>query len=268
MKRMILNRKRIQGFTLLEFFIALTIGLIILAGVLQIYLISKRSSNLENAFAQVQENGRFIQAYVQRIIRLSGYRSPPTQPTVFTPMTDVFTAGSQYITGTTGTGTNGSDTLIIRYEGSGNGAGTPDGNIRDCLDRSADQGTIVTNTFSINANFEFQCQAVNANAAPSNSTQVLIGGVENFKVLYGEDLDGDRNADRYVPSNYAFLNMNNVVSIRISLLLRSDQAVTPYPQQSTYYLAGTSYTPAVADQIFRRQVTFTVLLRNLKSAPV
>lgn len=255
--------KHQRGFTLLEIFVAITISLILLAGVLQIFLHAKTTYNLSTSLAQLQENARFIENYLVRIIRLAGYRSQPPVRSDFTPMANVFTSANPYISGTHGAGINGSDTLTVRYQGSGNGTGTPDGSVLDCLNVAVDANTVATNVFSLTNNYELQCQALNADSPTPNNTQILISGVENFQVLYGEDLDGDYSADRYVPANYAFLNWADVVSVRLCLLMRSDAPSNPFKQQQTFYLIGTSFTPAVADNYLRTPLTFTILLRNL-----
>ncbi|MBS0289911.1 MAG: PilW family protein [Proteobacteria bacterium] len=254
--------KKSQGFSLLEVFVAITISLILLEGVLLTFLNSKSTYNLTNGYAQLQENARFIENYVVRNVRLAGYRSPPAQPSQFTSTTDIFTAALPYVTGTFNTGPNGSDTLTIRYQGSGNGTGTPDGTIVDCLNVAADANTIVTNTYSLTSNNELQCQAQNANSTNSNNTQILMSGVENFKVLFGEDLNGDFSADRYVRANYAYLTWSDIVSVRISLLLRSDSPVSRFKENPTFYMIGTSYTPTAADNYLRTPMSVTVLLRN------
>lgn len=255
--------KHQRGFTLLEVFIAIVIGLILMAGVLEIFLHSKTTYNLSSSLSQLQENGRFIENYLVRIVRLAGYRTTPPVSNEFTPMNNLFTSANPYITGTHGAGVNGSDTLTVRYQGSGNGAGTPDGTVLDCLNVAVDANTIATNTFSLTNNNELQCQAQNPNSPTPDNTQVLISGVENFQVLYGEDLDGDFSADRYVPANYPFINWADIVSVRLCLLMRSDAQSNPFRQQQTFYLIGTSYTPAAADNYLRTPLTFTILLRNM-----
>lgn len=258
-------RKLNQGFSLIEVMVSITLSLILLAGVLQIFLNTKNMYNLGSGFSQLQENGRFTSAYLARTIRFAGYRSTPTAGN-FTAMDSIYPATAPYISGTNNTGQNGSDTLTIRYQGSGDGAGNPDGTMKDCLNRPIDANTISTNTFSLTANNELQCQAVNANASPSSSTQILINGVENMHVLYGEDLNNDNTADRYVAANFASLDWTKVVSVRLSLLLKSDDPIKPQATSITYNLLGTTYTPA-ADQFLRQQVTFTILLRNQVTKP-
>jgi len=263
--RMMLIRKLNQGFSLIEVMVSITLSLILLAGVLQIFLNTKNMYNLGSGFSQLQENGRFTSAYLARTIRFAGYRSTPSTGN-FPMMEITFPTTAPYINGTSNAGQNGSDTLTIRYQGSGNGSGTPDGTIRDCLNQPIDANTIATSTFSLTANNELQCQAINSNAATANSTQILINGVENMHMLYGEDLNNDNTADRYVGSNFVGLDLNKVVSVRLSLLLRSDDPIKPNTNSITYNLLGTTYTPST-DQFMRQQVTFTILLRNQVSKP-
>lgn len=249
-----------QGFSLTELIIAITLSFILLGGVLQLFFNSKRIYLLSNAYSQLQENGRFITEYLSRNIRLSGYRSTPTN-TQFEAQSSIFSNAAPYISVNAAPGINGSDILTIRYQGSGNGAGTPDGTIRDCLNRPVDANVIATNIFSINANYELQCQALNTSASTNNATDILVEGLENIKILFGEDLDGDLSADRYVSPNYAGINLANIVSARVSLLLRSTNDVKGTASTKAYSLAGSNFTP-VADKKIRQLFSFSVQLRN------
>lgn len=256
-----------SGFSILEVFIAIVISMIMLAGVLQIFINSKNVYNLQTNFAQIQENGRFAAAYMARIIHLAGYRTPPTTASVFPEIDSVFISPNSPVTGANNTGTNTSDSITVRYQGSGNGTGTPDGTIRDCLNQPVDSNTIATSTFSITSNNELQCQAVNPNASPSTNTQILISGVESMQVLYGEDVDGDGTADRYVSASFSGLQMSRVVSVRVSILLLSNDPVDLIANSTSYNLLGQVYTPTNTKYL-RQLMTFTVVLRNLLSDPI
>lgn len=257
-----------RGFSILEGLIAIVISMILLAGVLQVFIGNKNVYRLQTNFTEVQENGRFAASYLSRIIRLAGYRTPPITAETFTDMDALFpTSGTFTPAGSVVTGTNGAnDTLAVRYQGSGNGTGTPDGTVRDCLNQPIDANTIATSTFSLTANNELQCQAVNPNASPANNTQILVSNVENMQVLFGEDVDGDGTADRYVASSFPTLDLTRVVSVRVSLLIRSTEGADLTPTSVSYYMLGQNYTPANST-FLREQITFTVVLRNLISEP-
>lgn len=98
----------------------------------------------------------------------------------------------------------------------------------------------------------------------SGSTMVsepLVEGVENMQILYGEDTDSptDGSANRYLAAGTAGLNMTNVVSVRLSLLLRSaEDNITTQPQPYAYN--GATITPT--DRRLRRVFTTTIRIRN------
>jgi type IV pilus assembly protein PilW len=92
-----------------------------------------------------------------------------------------------------------------------------------------------------------------------DDAQELIEGVENMQVLYGEDTDGDRQADRYIEADAAGLDMDNVVSVRVALLVSSVHAnVTNEAQPVTFNGA----TVAGTDRRLRQVFTATLTLRN------
>ena len=94
----------------------------------------------------------------------------------------------------------------------------------------------------------------------------LVEGIENMQVWFGEDTDadsegagGDGTANRYVPANTSDLNMDRVVSVRISLLAVSpNDNVTTEP--APYFFNGDWVTPD--DRKLRKVFTTTITLRN------
>ena len=61
------------GVSLVEIMIALVLGLILTAGVAQIYLSSKQTYRLQEAQSRIQENGRYALEFITRDLRLTGY---------------------------------------------------------------------------------------------------------------------------------------------------------------------------------------------------
>ncbi|MHB8744289.1 MAG: PilW family protein [Sulfuricaulis sp.] len=61
------------GFTMIELMVALTLGLILLAAVGQIYVTSRSSYTLQEALGQIQESGRFAMEFLTEDIRMAGY---------------------------------------------------------------------------------------------------------------------------------------------------------------------------------------------------
>ena len=95
----------------------------------------------------------------------------------------------------------------------------------------------------------------------------LLEGVENMQILYGEDtLNNDQVVDQYVTANNV-TNWQNVITIRLGLLMSSGEQVAAQDDANTYNVAGTlisdSSTPAHAgDRRLRYVVNTTINLRN------
>lgn len=86
----------------------------------------------------------------------------------------------------------------------------------------------------------------------------LIEGIEQMQVLYGVDTDDDDFPNRYLVST-AVINMLDVISVRLMLLVRSESAtVTEDAQSYTYNNIDT----VAADRRLRQVFSTTIALRN------
>jgi len=65
---------RQTGFTLVEVLVAVTISIILLVGVIQIFATTKRSYKLDESLARLQENGRFATDILARDVRMAGFQ--------------------------------------------------------------------------------------------------------------------------------------------------------------------------------------------------
>jgi len=68
------NAPRQMGFTLVEILVAVTISMILLVGVIQIFATTKRSYKLDESLARLQENGRFATNILARDVRMAGFQ--------------------------------------------------------------------------------------------------------------------------------------------------------------------------------------------------
>lgn len=101
-----------------------------------------------------------------------------------------------------------------------------------------------------------------ANSSPAYDLQAqpeeMVEGVDGLALLYGEDTDGDRAANRYVTAN-AVGTWNNVVSVHPQVLLATvldRTATSPQP----YTFNGVTRTPT--DLRLRSVLTSVVTVRN------
>src|SRR5262245_20921603 len=131
-----------RGVTMIELLVAVTIGLLITLVVAQLFLGSRQTFATTDDVSRMQENIRFTHQMLIRVVHLASYKSQPNSLTltVFNPAT------SPAIAATDGAGT-ASDTLTIRYQGSGDGLGAADGTVVDCLGVALDSGVTAVNIF-------------------------------------------------------------------------------------------------------------------------
>jgi type IV pilus assembly protein PilW len=101
-----------------------------------------------------------------------------------------------------------------------------------------------------------------SNSVPAYDGQAqpeeIVEGVEGLALLFGEDLDGQRAANRYVTAD-GVGNWANVVSLRTQVLLgttRDNVATSPQP----YTFGGSSTTPT--DRRVRSALASVVTVRN------
>ena len=62
-----------RGFTLVEMMVALVVGFLVLAGIGQIFIKTKRASVLQDELARMQENSRYAMQLLNNEIRSAGY---------------------------------------------------------------------------------------------------------------------------------------------------------------------------------------------------
>jgi type IV pilus assembly protein PilW len=62
-----------RGIGLVEIMVALTLGLVLVGGVLQVFISNKQTYRMQEAHARLQENGRFAMEKISRDIREAGY---------------------------------------------------------------------------------------------------------------------------------------------------------------------------------------------------
>ncbi len=96
--------------------------------------------------------------------------------------------------------------------------------------------------------------------AKPGSKEEILEGVESLQILYGEDTNNDNSPNYYVSADKV-VNWKNVVSLKLSLLLRSRKNNMTNPAQ-TLSFNGETITLADGDRYLRRVFTTTIALRN------
>lgn len=255
------KRTREAGFTMIEMMIAMTLGLLLVVVIGQVFVTSKESFRTTEDLSRLQENARFAASQLSRVVRMAGYMTNPLDtPAVVFPVA----TSQQAIVGTDG-GASVADQVTVRYQGSG--AGTADGTVLDCQGNAIRAGEMAVARFYLapganGANALF-CDNTGTVGPSIVAAQVeLASDVENIQILYGEDTDLDGTANRYLPAGAGGVaDFDNVVSVRVALLVRSQGQVAASVNTNTYDLLGTVVDP-VDDRRLRRVYISTITLRN------
>ena len=108
-------------------------------------------------------------------------------------------------------------------------------------------------------------RVLSANQGMGNEEQ-LVEGIENIRILYGVDNDGDNTADSFMPvPNVTSLMWDQVteqiVALRIFLLVRSTEPDNSYTNRTVYTL-GDKTIAAANDNFRRKVVSTTIVLEN------
>lgn len=212
---------------MVEMLIAVGISAFLLLIVAVMFSSTSSLRALQTSLAGINETGRFAISMLSRDLRLAGY--------VDNNFLDG--AGVDSITVVSDTVANGGDNITIRYETD------KDCNYADTV------GGIAVNVYSIDAtNFTLVC-----------NDEPLVDDIEQMQIYLGQDTDGDGVANRMMAPDDAGLNMAQVVSLRLNLLVRSAQDSRASSAQ-TYVFDDTTVT--ATDGRLRREYSITVALRN------
>lgn len=119
------TQRRQHGFSMVELMVAITISLLLLAGVIQIFLASRQTYTLQDGMARLQENARYALGRISNEISASGYlgcMESFNQDSISNNLVNQLN-GYDYanpISAANDTGTDGTDILYVRFGSSGN----------------------------------------------------------------------------------------------------------------------------------------------------
>jgi len=309
------------GFTLIELLIAVTIGLVILASSLSLYVASSRGSQLSQVETQMNEDGILALNLIQQQLKQAGYSRQLIPAAGATVMGNYagpavrgcdggFTDAAADFGALACTNGGGSDAIAIRYEAT-----------RFNTQRTTDATPLATNCVGQTINAATASQASPAPTPPPDiyaladnryyvtdaSTQPmlscrgmrtsggantmggsepLLANVESMQILYGvakrpsaelaatydplrhqivsylKASDVDALDPSGVLANATEDRWARVLSVRVCLLMRSDQIVKDVPPGGNAYKDCNNVDATGDDGYLRRTYTTTVLLRN------
>lgn len=312
------------GLSLIEVMIAITLGLILMAGLIQFFIGSKQSYQVLGAINGMQENGRYALRVIGDSLHAAdhwgGVESSDVSGTpvvagigscdaawihnvsegirgfeggAASPLPAGCTAAADYQPDT--------DAFVVRHAG-GTYYSTADitsnndiwvnttiggvANLSTGTDVVApgDQNGVYNYPYNVDAYFIRPCSAPAGAACAATddggnpiptltrltlvgntlTQQSLVSGVEQMQIEYGVDTDADNNTDFYASAAAITASQwAQVASVRISLVVRSDQRGKATDLTAYTLPGGFIYTPAVNDQRYTRKVfTRLIQIRN------
>lgn len=252
-----------RGFTLVEIMVALTLGLLVMIGVIQVFISTQQSARIQQAASRMQEDGRIAMDILNQYIRLAGYAAYPWDKAL-----NIGGAGSTWNPAMNERGfpadanwplagqiirggesdVNGADSIRIRYQGA------DDGSITTCLGRVVPANNPALPINQLMADITFSLSPPDAdggralwctdNSGPNPVPQPLVGGLQDMQIWYGlsQGAGGIQangrltGATAYVRADQVPANeWDRVIGVRISLLVRSDQdRLTLEPQNIVF----------------------------------
>jgi type IV pilus assembly protein PilW len=243
------GRRKQSGLSIVELMVAMTIGLFLLLVIANLFIGSKQTYRNQDSLSRLQENGRFVITLLGKSIREAGYHNVS-----FTTRTTMYAWNGQsnvtwpfptvsILAGTEGT-SNAPDSITVSEDST-----------VDCT--NATVTSPVQNKYSVDTTkAQLICTSVSSGAQTA-----LLDGVEDLQVLYGETVG---TAQRYVPANTTGLNMNNVYTVRVCVLLRTiETGLTTTPQKYTDCQGNTNQSKS--DGRVRQAFSETFSIRSISS---
>ncbi|MEN8206692.1 MAG: PilW family protein [Pseudomonadota bacterium] len=311
-----------RGFSLVELMVALVITLILLAGIGQIFLSSKKSYTLQDSLSRMQENGRYAMDTLSQDLRRAGYwggnsdiaaidgtlpRLAENGTCLGSGNTDWARMLDKKIFGLNDNRTNydclpsttlpPQDVLLVRFAAPWQVGGTTtpafqndhfylrsslfEGKFFKGSDEASNPITaaavrtseLVARAYFINPATAAGTNKCGGGTVPSlfrlglangvPTIEEIAYGVENLQVQYGLDTGPPAN------SVNSFVNAagptdpmwDQVIAVRIWLLIRSECPDTGYTNDTIYSMGGANL-PAFNDSYRRKLYTSTIRLRN------
>ncbi|GAB3686000.1 hypothetical protein GCM10028792_39610 [Salinisphaera aquimarina] len=232
--------------------VALVVGLLLLAGVLQILLGNRESFDAQRSKAHLQENARLASFILENTVAHAGYRTE-----LDSSETHLFPEfGTQFAEGAVVSGqanTRGqSDTLRVRFQGEGGVH-----NCRGTAIGTTDEPQETSFELYVNDDDALICHVIGGDRQP------LVENVDRFEVRYGLDTDNSTTGvDRYV-SDLTGFDATQIRSVRVQLLLRSAPQENLLPTASAQQFSFSDRsTQTFTDRRGRLLLDQTIALRN------
>lgn len=287
-----LTHKKHAGVTLIELMIAMALGIGLTLAVINIVMVTNRSSSLADGLSQSQETGRFALSYMSKAIQMAGYTTGTDE---INPFIEICPANNYALGHCTYDKTGGYDystpaqpergdrialTRQVSVTDNKNCAGQDINTASKPNNITAD--TIVIDTFWVEEDssgepnlycLTYLDPAVITNAPNSfeKNKQPIANGITAMHVLYGyseaPDPGKNRNVTRYIAANELpvdpvtnRVDWKRVYSVRLAILTHSYEESSLKKKVRGYVLMDSE--PYTYNDSFSRQIFTTTIARK------
>ncbi len=226
------SRVRQAGLSLIELMISVVLGLLLVAGAMQIFLSNTQAFRLQDNISGAQESGRLALEIVLADLRRAGieYAKADSGATI---LHGVAAKDGSATTAALPGLLNNSDEITISYR-----VPLEVGNVSDCEGNVVAPGGLVSNRYFVRMDTNPAIPALFC-AGGAGAGTALVRGVESFQLQYGvmnppavlrpelKDINANGFASpaRYVLGQAASGTDLRITSIRVGLLMRSEAGI-------------------------------------------
>lgn len=234
--------KQQSGFTIIEFMIAGTLGLILLAGLMMMFINSQQTSRSTRAQLDIQNEGRFAMRFMTTQIQQTGWVGVGNYAefqakNAMAPLTNL---GEDNVASTVlgGMTLEASDSITVNYEG-----------VTDCNGSAG--GPVISDQFTVITSGSTPALACNG--------EPVVNNVESFQVQYMIDVLG---SSQWVNAS-AVTDANAVRAVRLNLLLASPENAADANLARSFTLLDEAQVDR-NDRKLRQVFSSTVELNNMR----
>ncbi|MFV3368615.1 PilW family protein [Pseudomonas sp. NY15435] len=259
---MISRNRRQAGLTLVELMIAMTLSLVLMLGVIQVFLSVRQTYSANDATSRMQESGRFALTFISSSVRLGGYLEPGSIAAKPMAIQGPNCAGPDDSPCSSNGAGNASDSIAVAFQVPPDSSDS--NKRRDCAGTeitTANAGKVVVNVFRV-SDGNLTCSSYFLGETSwLSQNQALVPGIDAMQVLYGVSTDGNaEGVTRYVSANRVS-KWADVRAVRVAVLANSQTTVSPRPPQRGFYLLdAAALTPN--DGLARQIFSTTIGLKN------
>ncbi len=237
-----------SGLTLVELMVAMVLGLLLTAAVIQVFAGSRSSNTVQGGMSRLQENARFALDALGRDIANAGFTrsfyrlsdgSENARLTLANTLNNVSAYPPLLFLPETSTA---SDTIEVNYESE-----------IDCLGAPTPNG-VASNQYFLEGT-DLMCRG-NGAATPG----LIAEHVENLQFLYGVDTDEDRVANSFVTADQ-LASDSAIVAVKVALLTSTGDPVG-MDSGARYSLLDIPAVGPFNDRRLRQVFSRIIMLRN------